>query len=145
MAGGSVRGFAAGALGLVVLQTLVQDKAAGQVAGLWGVLSNIVTRVMDPNVAAIPDHSSSSSSSSGGVGGDGKATGAGVLDPQYANLPNAAAIVAAQQAAAGAAAAGVVAPIVSNPSSWLNQLNNNLAPLGPGYQYPKAPPATAVR
>src|SRR5206468_1744130 len=57
VAGGAVRGFAAGALGLIALQTLTSDQYAGKAAGLIGTITGLVARALDPDVPAIPDHS----------------------------------------------------------------------------------------
>lgn len=122
MARGAVRGFAAGALGLIALQGLTSDKSAGKVSGLVGTITGLVDRALDPNVPAIPDHSTKSSASSSGGGsmaGGGKATGAGVLPPDQADLPNAAAIVTANQAAAAAAGGGSLPPSLFAPGGLL--------------------------
>lgn len=70
MARGALRGMAGGVLTLVVLQGLT-GKGAGRVGGLVDTISGLVSRALDPNVPAIPDHShpaGGSSSSSAGAG-----------------------------------------------------------------------------
>lgn len=53
--GGTVRGIAAGFLGLVALHALAEKGGSGRVADAFGDVAGLVERVMDPNVPAIRD------------------------------------------------------------------------------------------
>lgn len=64
MARGALRGVASGVLSLIVLQGLVSRGGSGRVASLLNDVNRLVTRVFDPNVPAIPDHSGGSTSPS---------------------------------------------------------------------------------
>ena len=65
MARGALRGVASGALSLIVLQGLVSRGGSGRVAGLLADVDRLVTRVLDPAVPAIPDHSTGAAGATG--------------------------------------------------------------------------------
>lgn len=55
------RGVLAGVLVLVALEAVLStDTAANRTSGVFGALAGLVDRLLDPNVAAIPDRSGGS-------------------------------------------------------------------------------------
>lgn len=57
-----VRGVLAGYLTLIVAYVLVSDTGAASASGLLGTVSKLITRLFDPTVPGIPDHSSAAAS-----------------------------------------------------------------------------------
>jgi len=57
------KGIGLGALGLLALETLVQEEASTRVGALFAAPGRVARRFLDPTVPAIPDRRSSSSSS----------------------------------------------------------------------------------
>jgi len=52
-----VRGVVAGYLGLIVVYTAVSARGSAAASGLLGTLSKAITRLFDPTVPGLPDHS----------------------------------------------------------------------------------------
>lgn len=55
----SLRGFAAGSLALIALETLVQDGASSRVGGLLGKSAELVQHVLSPTVPGLHWYASS--------------------------------------------------------------------------------------
>lgn len=60
-----MRGFFAGAIGLLLLHALVARANQNQLSGLARTATGLVTRFLDPSIPAIADHSTPASSGSG--------------------------------------------------------------------------------
>lgn len=73
----SVRGVFGGALGLIALQTLVQPAAADKAAGLAGLVTSAMGRLLSADVAGIPDLAGDQNGSITDVGQTTHTPGAG--------------------------------------------------------------------